>query len=254
MSAKSSDMVTRVDRLQDLDVKSVVEGTAARGFHIVRGLFDPMSLSACVQRIRTDVRLEDDNPSSGVAPEKLLQNFQKWSVGTRSPKDDLPRFFRIIYNPVWAEDVFGMREHFLKLIEIRNHLTGMPAGFAKGLEGGGLYSACRIQHYPQGGGFMGAHRDHIGEANLVGSPQTKFIQLLLVLTKPGTGFQTGGAFVIDDAGQRHYTEALAEVGDIAVYDGRTMHGVEDIDPHLPLDITTATGRLAAFATIYKKWS
>ncbi len=35
------------------------------------------------------------------------------------------------------------------------------------------------------------------------------------------------------------------------YDGRTVHGVEDIDPHLPLDLDTLNGRIGAFATLFK---
>jgi hypothetical protein len=88
----------------------------------------------------------------------------------------------------------------------------------------------------------------------VGSDQTKYIQLLLILTKPGKDFEKGGAYMVRDNGETIYTEQYAEVGDVVVYDGRTMHGVADIDSHKMLDLTAQTGRLAAFTTIYKKWN
>ena len=42
------------------------------------------------------------------------------------------------------------------------------------------------------------------------------------------------------------------MGDIVVYDGRTVHGVEDIDPKEALDMSTINGRVAGFATLFKK--
>jgi hypothetical protein len=41
------------------------------------------------------------------------------------------------------------------------------------------------------------------------------------------------------------------VGDVVVYDGRATHGVSDIDPLEPLDLTAITGRVVAFASLFR---
>lgn len=37
-----------------------------------------------------------------------------------------------------------------------------------------------------------------------------------------------------------------------MYDGRSMHGVSDVDPMEALDLSRLTGRLVALATIFKQ--
>jgi hypothetical protein len=40
-------------------------------------------------------------------------------------------------------------------------------------------------------------------------------------------------------------------GDVVVYDGKSYHGVEDIDPNLPFSSNDLSGRVVALATVYK---
>ena len=39
-----------------------------------------------------------------------------------------------------------------------------------------------------------------------------------------------------------------------IYDGSSLHGVKDIDPHKVLDLDTVSGRLSAFVSLYKNLS
>jgi hypothetical protein len=47
------------------------------------------------------------------------------------------------------------------------------------------------------------------------------------------------------------TRASARAGDIVVYDGRSLHGVGDIDPLEPLDLAHFSGRAVAMATMFR---
>ncbi|RYC30011.1 hypothetical protein D3273_20980 [Lichenibacterium minor] len=247
--------MTVASDVRSINSDDIVASTSEGAYHIIRGLFDPEEIRRSLHDVRERVLVENDAPSSGTRPDQIMDNFQKWSIGMKSAKDTLGRFFRIVYNLLWCDDIYGMHRHFRKLIEIRNQLSGMPLDFAKQMENGNLYSACRMQHYPQGGGFMQAHQDHVAEANLVGSEQSRFIQLVLIMNEvgPGKDYEAGGAFVIDKAGRKIATEQNTAPGDVVIYDGRSVHGVDDVDPHKLLDITLKTGRIAAFTTIYKKW-
>lgn len=95
---------------------------------------------------------------------------------------------------------------------------------------------------------MTAHRDSRAAENLKGLSDS-YIQLVLLLTEKGADYRQGGAYIrrgrdaID-------TEAGSLAGDVLVYDGNTLHGVEDIDPDLPFTPSDLRGRAVALATIY----
>ena len=76
------------------------------------------------------------------------------------------------------------------------------------------------------------------------------------MSKKGNGndcdFETGGGFFEVD-GERFYYESECELGDIIIYSGLTVHGVEDIDLAKPFDSTSAEGRFAGFVTLYKEF-
>lgn len=240
-------------KINELDTETIVQNIANNGFQILRGMINVDELKLGIKNLKEIVSEENDNPSAGIKPEQIMSNFQKWSIGYTSPKDDnLGRFFRTIYNPLFAEDIYGLHSSFTKLIELRNTLTGMPLDFAKSIEEGNIYSGCRIQHYPCGGGFMQIHTDHVAEANLSSTEQSKYIQLLLIMTEKHKDFEQGGGVVIKD-GKKIYPEDTAQIGDVVLYDGLTRHGVQEIDPHKNLDLSITKGRLAGFCTIYKKW-
>jgi hypothetical protein len=61
---------------------------------------------------------------------------------------------------------------------------------------------------------------------------------------------TGGAYLVHD-GQKIDIENLALPGDIVIYDGRSHHGVDDVDSEVPLDTTQIRGRVVALVTIYQ---
>ena len=78
-----------------------------------------------------------------------------------------------------------------------------------------------------------------------------YIQLVLLLSEKGTDFHSGGAYISKD-GEIIDIESDTQSGDVLIYDSSTIHGVMDIDPHLPLDISKGIGRYVAMATIYSK--
>ena len=78
---------------------------------------------------------------------------------------------------------------------------------------------------------------------------TNFFQLVLTLSKKGDDFKTGGAFV-DREDQRFLIEDICQVGDVLIYDGRSFHGVEDIDENTRLDTSSVNGRVVAMASLY----
>lgn len=70
------------------------------------------------------------------------------------------------------------------------------------------------------------------------------------MTERGVDFQSGGAYL--EHGNLHKDiEQYAKAGDVVIYDGKSFHGVADIDPHEPLNTQKIRGRIVALVTIYK---
>jgi hypothetical protein len=174
----------------------------------------------------------------------------KWSIGGQSTSQaNIGRLMRTFYNPLFQPDIYGLHDAFRKLVEVRERLAGREALTDEVLLPD-RYNACRVQLYPSGGGFMGAHIDSRGVANM---PEASgpFIQTLLLLTQRGLDYQSGGGFVVHN-GVFCDSEKDGQTGDVVVYDGKTMHGVADVDPTVPVQANDLRGRAVAIATIYDK--
>jgi hypothetical protein len=74
--------------------------------------------------------------------------------------------------------------------------------------------------------------------------------VLLELTEKGRDFIEGGAYVDLDEERVSY-EDHCQTGDVIVYDGRSIHGVADIDPMLPLDLQRLSGRIVGMASLFR---
>lgn len=154
---------------------------------------------------------------------------------------------------MFAEDIFGLHEIFLRLTRFRNLLYGLPEAFTcSGIENG-MWTASRINHYPRGGGFMATHSD-VGTASVAANlGMEQYVQLLLLLSKKGEDFHEGGAYTMI-GNEKYFFEGECDLGDIVIYDGRVLHGVEDIDPMEMLDLSSFAGRHVAMVTLFKHFS
>lgn len=140
---------------------------------------------------------------------------------------------------------------FSRIIQVRNELTDMPMNYGNNLEKDEFWNACRVHHYPQGGGHMAGHRDTLFPDLLKGF-KIPFLQIMVTLSTRGTDFNIGGGYIIDQDNQKIYFETDINPGSLVLFDGNTIHGVEDIDPNELLDFNSIKGRIAMFVNLYKK--
>jgi hypothetical protein len=243
-----------VDRPEDIPVEAFREKMTRDTFACIRGVVRPAEVKDAISRLSERFDRANDHPGTGQAADAVRSNFQKLNVGGESlaRANDDARLFRAFYNPIWEEDIYGFRDAFVRMAKVRNVLAGNPIDFAlDNIEDNGLWTASRIHQYPAGGGFFRGHTDYV-VSDIADETGTRFYQLLLLMSEkgPGKDFEVGGAFV-DLEDERIYLEDHFQPGDLMVYDGRSRHGVEDIDPHLPLDLDRINGRLAAFVTLFK---
>ena len=221
----------------------------------MRGLFNPDAIRAARRRIAQSFDPANDRKHDPRDSDAVRRNFQKLQIGANSGIDSrrtLGRFMRAIFNPIFTDDVLGMREHFVTLARFRNRLSDLPAEHAVFGTEGGYWTCARLLQYPRGGGFMVPHRDVYSRVatNEAGLP---YFQPVLLLTEKPHDFQEGGGYV--DRGEcRFHYEAFCAAGDLIVYDGRSIHGVADIDPLADLDLQTFGGRVVALVSLYRHLS
>ena len=246
--------VLNVDSVDTVDADLVNRYVKQDAFAAIRGIFSAEDMKRVYTDILSAFDASRDHPSMGEPPGAAMSNFQKISIGGASNNWDYrPRFMRVLYNPLWEPDIYGMHDIFRKLATLRNKLQNYRPDFAIDHIEDGLWTAARIQHYPVGGGNICRHRDAVIATVTGDAGVTEFIQLVLLITSKGEHFEEGGAF-LDVDGVIINLEENFKAGDVIVYDGRTMHGVHDIDPRKVPSLTSLEGRLVAAVSLYKDMS
>lgn len=191
-------------------------------------------------------------PKTKMNPRDLIERpWRKLAIGSSNGVGEA--YAQLLQTTYFDEQYPGynaLRSLFSKLIALRNEISGKPRDFGSVPQRDGFWNACRIHHYPRGGGFMSAHRDTHFPKCLEGAGHP-FLQVMTLLSDRGRDFFTGGGYIIDRQGQKKYFEDQDSLGDVVAFDGSIVHGVEDIDGDQVMDFTLGTGRLAAFVNLYQ---
>ena len=174
-------------KVSDLDFERLDGILKQTSFAIIRGLIEPKVIRDGVARILAHHDPDNDHAATGESPADIMDNFQKVSIGGAEHSGVYrPRCMRTFYNPIWADDIYGMRGAFVQTAKVRNRLYKFHEDFAISSEEGGFWTASRVHNYPRGGGFLVSHTD-----NIVPSVQSKaklsneYFQPVIVMSKKG---------------------------------------------------------------------
>jgi hypothetical protein len=119
------------------------------------------------------------------------------------------------YDFLWNNPIDNCTRELLNELEtVRKKLNFRLNG--KNIEIPYYYSA---SHYPPGKGFMIPHSDGVSSKEFL-------LHALIPLTYFNKDYFNGGQFLINKDGDRINTDKLMQCGDIIIYDGRMIHGVE----------------------------
>ncbi|MGH7933946.1 MAG: hypothetical protein ACREQN_12395 [Candidatus Binataceae bacterium] len=245
-------IIFHVDSTHELRkrAEAIVGRVEEKGYALIRGLFGRDAIGKCTSAVYAYANRAAHLASAGVSKESVRANISKWSIGgTSASQAGISRFMLTMYNPLTCADIFRLHPHFRTLIEVRDTLAMRDEILSDERLPPPLFNGTRVQIYPRGGGFMTAHRDTRAAENLK-SVSDAYIQLVLLLTQKGVDYRAGGAYIRREAGEAIDTEAGSRAGDVLVFDGNSLHGVEDIDPELTFTASDLSGRAVALATIY----
>jgi hypothetical protein len=139
---------------------------------------------------------------------------------------------------------------FKTMIAIRNRLMRQNVSFGGNPESDRFWDACRVHHYPRGGGFMAVHRDTHFPGIIDAQIGKPFYQVSVLLSHKNVDFFSGGGFVLNSREEKVDLETQGGFGSLVIFDGRTYHGVDDVDLDQVIDFSRSDGRLAAFVSLY----
>lgn len=221
---------------------------------LLRGLVEPSVVREALARIASSFsRANDslvDHKSHAVAP-RDVPNYQRLMLGEHGEGEkNRALCMRIFHNPSWNEDEWGLREVFRTMTRVRNAVYDVEPDYCLDGPDGDVYTLFRVHHYPAGGGFLGAHRDGVAASVPERAGLQGYVQALLVMSEKGADFEAGGGYYYKD-GRRVLYEEFSRPGDILLYNGQTLHGVQTVDPYTPIDLDSAAGRYSASVTLYR---
>lgn len=237
--------------IDELDYDIVRDTLSRHTLVRIRGLFDADAIRAATRRMADKFDPGNDRKHDPGDTRAVLSNFQKIVIGCNqgSAERTLSRCVRIFYNPIFRENIHGMRTHLTTLACYRNLLGGKPRDYAVYGIDEGQFTGARIHHYPTGCGFMAGHRDYFSPINAAVA-NAEYGQPVLIMSKYGEDYHQGGGFIVLDGKVAAY-EQFCEPGDVITYNGQSIHGVADIDPLEPIDLTSFSGRVVALVSLYR---
>lgn len=144
----------------------------------------------------------------------------------------------------WNQDPFRLFERFREVYEVKNRLSGLDASrFLARTPDADCTARLSVQYYPQGGGGLKLHADPVDHHQLVVPSMS--------MCKKGEDFNVGGVYIEPNSGQRIMVEDILDWGDVIYFNARCPHGIEPIDPELPMDWLSFRGRWAMIFTVNK---
>jgi hypothetical protein len=174
--------------------------------------------------------------------------WRKLAVGsTNGVGEAYAQFLQTIYFDNGHSAYPHLNTLFKLIVEVRNRLMGVAGDFGDQPVRDGFWNACRVHHYPAGGGFMVMHTDTYFPLKL---GEYSFYQLLVPLSRKGRDFNSGGGVIVNRQGAKINTDDEGGLGTILVFDGRTRHGVEDVDPDELINFDSPRGRLSVVCNLY----
>ena len=232
------------------DIAAMDRKLADHGYTILR----PAGLEALCVRARAE-DLAAFQATRAQPPKKRFSfadlkhgPWRKMAIGSQNGVGEAyAQLLQTIYFDAFQSPHAALAELFRFMNGLRNQLMKVAADFGDEPARDKFWNACRVHHYPRGGGFMMMHRDTHFPLKLGDLP---FYQVMVPLSVKGRDFVNGGGILLTKQGERLNTDEVAGLGSVVIFDGRIQHGVEDVDPQEIMDFGDQMGRLAAFSNLY----
>ena len=242
--------------MNEINLEEIINKVKSEGFYIFHNYIN----RELTDLIKKEYFSAMDSISLKPAGEKLNPSrlsFSPWRKLAVGSKNGLGEKYSQVLQTMYFSQNDSNRPSlsyaFNHLINLRNNLSGMRLDYGGDLDNDQFWNACRVHHYPCGGGHMAMHRD-TGFPVVLKDFQIPFVQIMLTLTSRGSGFDKGGGYIVKPDNTTVFFENDSNEGSLVIFDGNTLHGVDDIDPNGLLDFSSKQGRIALFVNLYRNLS
>jgi hypothetical protein len=232
------------------DIAAIDRELADKGYIILR----PEGLEALCLRAReeyvTAFRATRSQPPKKRFSFADLKNgpWKKMVIGSQNGVgESYAQLLQAVYFDAFVSPCPALADLFRFMNTLRNQLMKVAPDFGDEPTRDKFWNACRVHHYPRGGGFMMMHRDTHFPLKLGDLP---FYQIMVPLSVKGRDFLHGGGVLVTKQGEKLNTDEVGGFGSVVIFDGRIQHAVEDVDPQEIMDFQDERGRLAAFSNLY----
>jgi hypothetical protein len=223
-----------VDRIFSGDsafIRDMVRSIYAGDVYVFLNVYQPPMLKALKDasyRWASQQPTQEPKLVDGVPDYRSRRDWHAEEKGGYSSTYDMMHFYR------WNGDPLGVFNLFADQYRLLRVISGFaPDAVAGNLPSDGIVDRIEISHYPRGIGGIAFHSDPL---------MAQRFQLTLTLTEFGKDFKKGGFAVGSQDGQIVRVEPLAPIGSMFGFMPSVCHGVEVIDPDLPVDWEGPTGR------------
>lgn len=235
-----------------MKLKEILEKVKNEGFCVIENFADPATVIAAKEGYSRSMGfLKIHSPKEAFNPAQLeLAPWRKLAIGSRTGSGEAySQLLQTTYISEHDPKFPALVKLFRSMIELRNELTGMASDYGSNLATDRFWNACRVHHYPQGGGHMSAHRDTLFP-KMLEKFDLPFMQIMMTLSNRQKDFNSGGGFIETKGGERHFFEDADNRGSLVLFDGSAVHGVDDIDLDKVLSFDSTAGRIALFVNLY----
>ncbi len=161
-------------------------------------------------------------------------------INIKNPKSVLKKILHIFTYFYWNADSQPVETYFRRMYKLRNKISGLKEDFALDKIEDGFFSIPIVQHYPRGGGFLQEHTD----------PDDKSIVVVnTILSSYGKDWKEGGLYYRNNDGIKIYVDSKLNLGDAFLFNPKTRHGIDPIDPNIEMKWDTDEGRWMCFSAL-----
>jgi hypothetical protein len=145
------------------------------------------------------------------------------------------KFHGFYYHSYFAQNK-NLFNFFKEIFDVKCHLGKFALdNFANYTPSSGVVARVNLHHYPKGGGYQAEHIDPSGSFAV--------IQTLLIASKKGIDYRSGGVFARAELGSNKiYLDDFVDIGDLLVLSPAIPHGVDPIDPEDSYSSESNNGR------------
>ena len=240
--------------IDNLNIKDVIRCCEDYNLAVIKNFISTDEMNNSKKKIKQIFSKNSDSIRQTNEYHKVAENYQRLCVGygTSPGTGEMrnSRLMRVIYNPVFKENIFDLHDVYRRMIVLRNRLYGVKDNFCLDEPEGGVFSCSRIHQFPKGGGFLSLHKDKDGIRTSQNADLKTFMHPLLIVDEKGKDYKTGGGIVRYKDEIIFYEDHL-KPGDIAIYNGRSEHGVFNIDQEEKIDLDSFNGRSSILVTLFK---